>query len=214
MMTERGMERIQQRIYLSRKSTNAIEFEHEVLRIPLRAGEETSFELLISNYGDPTHVHFSLSEEIKDRVMILQDKVYVIDEEKIAAIVRLPKSYTAAVAELEAGEIIVSAGYGAAKRSFPVEIVEIKEKEKRRESTEERDSGEIVAVKGKEKTGLKLSAEERVLISRLTVSGCAAILFFILLFLIFRIFNYLSHHLFVSAFIASLLFMFIVIYNF
>jgi hypothetical protein len=213
MITEREMERIQQRIYLSRKSLNSIEFEHEVLRIPLRAGEETSFELLISNYGDPTHVHFSLSEEIKDRVMILQDKVYVIDEEKIAAIARLPKSYTAVVAELEAGEIIVSTGYGAAKRSFPVEIVAAEKKEKRRERTEERDSGEIVAVKGKEKSGLVLSAEERVLLSRLTVSGCAAILFFVVLFLIFRIFNHSPDQLFVSAFIASLLFIFIVIYN-
>ena len=42
------MERIQQRIYLSRKGLHSIEFEHEVLRIPLKAGEEMSFEILIS----------------------------------------------------------------------------------------------------------------------------------------------------------------------
>jgi hypothetical protein len=214
MITKPEMERIQQRVYLSRKSLNSIEFEHEVLRIPLRTGEETSFELLISNHGDPTHVHFSLSEEIKDRVMLLQDKVYVIEEEKIAAIARLPKSYTGVVADLEAGEIFVSAGYGAAKRSFPVEIVEAKEKEKRRESAEKRDSGEFVVAKRKQKSVLALSADERVLLSRLTVSSCAAILFFIILFLIFRIFNHSPAQLFVSAFIASLIFIFIVIYNF
>ena len=73
------MERIQQKIYLSRRSLNSIEFGHEVLRIPLRAGEETSFELLVINRGEPTHVHFSLSTEIKDKLMIMQDKVYVID---------------------------------------------------------------------------------------------------------------------------------------
>ena len=212
-MSETEMERIQQRIYLSKESLNSIEFGHAVLRIPLKAGEETSFEMLISNYGDPTHVHFSLSEQIKDRVMILQDKVYVIDEEKIAAIVRLPKSYTRAGAELEAGEIFVSAGYGAAKRGFSVEIVEAEEKEMRRESGEERDSGELGVAKRKEKSGLRISAKEKVFLSRLTVSGCAAILLFVVLFLIFRVFHS-PDQLFVSALIASLIFMFIVIYNF
>jgi len=212
-MGETEMEGIQQRIYLSKKSLNSIEFEHEVLRIPLKAGEETSFEMLISNYGDPTHVHFSLSEKIKDRVMIVQDKVYVIDEEKIAAIVRLPKSYTRVVAELEAGEIFVSAGYGAAKRSFSVEIVETEEKEKRRERGEERGIGELGVVKRKEKSGSRVSAEERALMSRLTVSSCAAILLFVVLILIFRIFNHSPDQLFVSALLAALIFIFIVIYN-
>jgi len=215
-MGETEMDGIQQRIYLSKKSLNSIEFEHEVLRIPLKAGEETSFEMLISNYGDPTHVHFSLSEEIKDRVMIVQDKVYVIDEEKIAAIVRLPKSYTRMIAELEAGEIFVSAGYGAAKRSFSVEIVETEEKEKRRERGEERGIGELGVVKRKEKSGSRVSAEERVLMSRLMVSGCAAILLFVVLILIFRVFDSPGQlfQLFVSALIAAVTFIFIVIYNF
>jgi hypothetical protein len=72
-MSEKEMERIQQKIYLSRKSLNSIEFDHEVLRIPLKAGEETSFELLVSNRGEPTHVHLSLSKEIRDKLMLMQD---------------------------------------------------------------------------------------------------------------------------------------------
>jgi len=205
------MERIQQKIYLSRRSLNSIEFGHEVLRIPLRAGEETSFELLVINRGEPTHVHFSLSTEIKDKLMIMQDKVYVIDEEKIAAIVRLPKSYAGALNESGTGEIFVSTGYGATKRSFAVEIVEVKEKE-----TREEWELEDVTSKEKEKKEFTISTEERVLLSRLAVSACAAIIFFVLVVLILHIgiFSDSPVYLFVSALISALLFLFIVIYNF
>ncbi len=210
------MERIQQRIYLSRKGLNSIEFEREVLRIPLKAGEETSFEMHIINHGEPTHVHFSLGEEIKDKVMILQDKVYVIDEEKIAAIVKLPKSYAGAVAELGTGEIFVSAGYGATKKSFFVEIVEAKEKEKRKEKEGKEWEGEweLEDARRKEKKEFKVSPEERVFLLRLAVSAVAAILFFVFLFFIIYFPPSSPFYLFVSALIASLIFIFIVIYNF
>lgn len=208
------MERIQQKIYLSRTSLNSIEFGHEVLRIPLRAGEETSFELLVINHGEPTHVHFSLSKELRDKLMIMQDKVYVIDEEKIAAIVRLPKSYAGALNESGTGAIFVSTGYGATKRSFAVEIVEVKEKE--REEEQEREEWELEDVKRKGKKEFAISAEERVLLSRLAVSACATVIFFVLLVLILHIgiFSDSPGYLFVSALISALLFLFIVIYNF
>ncbi len=217
------MERIQQGIYLGRKGLNSIEFEHEVLRIPLRAGEETSFEMHITNHGEPTHVHFSLGEEIKDKVMVLQDKVYVIDEEKIAAIVKLPKSYAGAVDELGTGEIFVSAGYGATKKSFFVEIVETKgkrekekkkEKEEKEEEKEREGARELEVVRKKEKKKFKVSAEERVFLMRLAVSAVAAILFFACFFFIIYFTPSSSVYLFVSALIASLIFIFIVIYNF
>jgi hypothetical protein len=201
------MERIQQRIYLSRKSLNSIEFEHGVLKIPLNVGEETSFEMLIINHGKPTHVHFSLGEAMKDKIMILRDKVYVIDKEKIAAIVRLPKSYAGLVSELDAGEIFVSAGYGATKKSFAVAITEAKEEEKRGEACE------LEETRIKEKKVFKVSAEERAFFLRLTVSAVAAILFFIFFFLIFYFPSAPHIFLFISALIASLLFVFIVIYN-
>jgi hypothetical protein len=213
-ISEKEMERIQQKIYLSRKSLNSIEFGHEVLRIPLRAGEETSFEILVINLGEPTHVHFSLSKEIRDKLMIMQDKVYVIDEEKIAAIVRLPKSYAGALNESGTGAIFVSTGYGATKRSFAVEIVESKETE----TSEERERGEweLEDVTRKEKKEFTISAEERVFLSRLAVSACAVIIFFVLAVLILHIgiFSDSPSYLFVSALISALLFLFIVIYNF
>ena len=200
------MERIQQRIFLSRNSLNSIEFEHEVLRIPLRAGEETSFEMFVINHGEPTHVHFSLSEEIKDKVMVLQDKVYVIDKEKVAAIVKLPKSYAGAVADLGAGEIFISTGYGATKKSFSLDIVEV-------EAEEERIAGERIEGKLEEKVIEKrevtVSPERLALLRRLEVSTVALAL---LLFFVFAVFTFPVHS-FIFALIASMIFIFIVLYN-
>ncbi|MHC1610753.1 MAG: DUF7524 family protein [Candidatus Methanospirareceae archaeon] len=210
------MERIEQRIYLSRTSLNSIEFEQEVLRIPLRAGEETSFELLIINYGEPTHVHLSLSKEIRDKLMIMQDKVYVIDEEKIAAIVRLPKSYAGALNESGTGAIFVSTGYGATKRSFAVEIVEVKEEESGGEEEREGEERGLLEDVRRRSGDFAVSAEERALLSRLLVSGSAAIIFLLLLVLILHtgVLSDSPGYLFLSSLISALLFLFIVIYNF
>ena len=204
------MERIQQRIYLSRKGLNSIEFEHEVLRIPLKAGDETSFEMFIINHGEPTHVHFSLAEEVKDKVMILQDKVYVIDEEKVAAIVKLPKSYAGTLAAFGTGKIFISTGYGATKKSFSVEIVEIEEEERRgrvRDKIEERgEKREIV----EGRVAIAVSPEKMALLKRLTVSTLLLALFLIFVFIVsfsFYPFN------FVFALVASMIFIFIVVYN-
>ncbi len=203
------MRKIQQRIYLSRKRVNSIEFEHEILSIPLKAGDEMSFEILIINHGEPTHVHFSLSEEVKDKVMILQDKVYVIDEEKIAAIVKLPKSYAGAVdGGLDAGNIFVSTGYGAAKKGFSVEIVE------------EDAEGEIVggwigeSVGKKEtvETEVVISPEKKALLRRLTISTLLMALFLVFVFAVYK-FSFSGYPNFVFALLASMIFIFIVIYN-
>ncbi len=203
------MRKIQQKIYLSRKRVNSIEFEHEILSIPLKAGDEMSFEILIINHGEPTHVHFSLSEEVKDKVMILQDKVYVIDEEKIAAIVKLPKSYAGAVdGGLDAGNIFVSTGYGAAKKGFSVEIVE------------EDAEGEIVggwigeSVGKKEtvETEVVISPEKKALLRRLTISTLLMALFLVFVFAVYK-FSFPGYPNFVFALLASMIFIFIVIYN-
>jgi hypothetical protein len=203
------MRKIQQKIYLSRKRVNSIEFEHEILSIPLKAGDEMSFEILIINHGEPTHVHFSLSEEVKDKVMILQDKVYVIDEEKIAAIVKLPKSYAGAVdGGLDAGNIFVSTGYGAAKKGFSVEIVE------------EDAEGEIVggwigeSVGKKEtvETEIVISPEKKALLRRLTISTLLMALFLVFVFAVYK-FSFPGYPNFVFALLASMIFIFIVIYN-
>jgi hypothetical protein len=210
-MSDKEKERIQQRIYLSRKSLNSLEFEYEVLRIPLRPGEETSFEILVSNHGEPTHVHFSLSPEIRDKVMIMKDKVYVIENEKVAAIVRLPKTYAGAVDTFSIGEIYVSSGYGASKRGFAVEIVEAKVKEAGKEAAVQEEEQETQ--ERTEKKDVVRSPDERELLAHLATSACAVILFAVLL-MVMRLFSQSSPALlFVNALIASLLFLFIVIYN-
>ena len=200
---------IQQRIYLSRRAENSIEFEHEVLKIPLNVGEETSFEIRIINYGEPSHLHFSLGEEIADRVMLLQDKVYVIDEEKIAAIVRLPKSYAGVESGL--GEISVSTGYGAVKESFMVEIVPGQGNNKKKK---ERVEKHVVKVKVKEpKREPKVvtthhRTQKEKLIHHLLVTLVSTVLFLLSFFIVS-----LSFHPFIFAIIASALFLLIIIYN-
>ncbi len=209
------MKKIQQRIYLSRKRVNSIEFEHEILSIPLKAGNEMSFEILIINHGESTHVHFSLSEEVKDKVMLLQDKVYVIDEEKIAAIVKLPKSYAVAVdGGLDAGNIFVSTGYGAAKKGFSVEIVEEDaEGEGYGKGTGEIVEGwigESVVKKGTVETEVVMSPEKKALLRRLAISTLLMALFLVFVFAVFSFSGYPN---FVFALLASMIFIFIVIYN-
>jgi hypothetical protein len=214
MGRERSTEqRIQQKIYLSRKSLNSLEFEHEVLRIPLKAGEETSFELLVINRGEPTHVHFSLSPRIRDKLMIMQDKVYVIETEKVAAMVRLPKSYAGVTDESTRGDIFVSSGYGASKRAFGVEIVESEELSARTEQAGEEP--QIPDTMVTEKKEIPLTADERELLSRLVISACVTSIFFILVVLILHVglFSDSPGGLFVSALVAALLFLFLVLYN-
>lgn len=168
------------------------------------------------------HVHFSLDDRIKDKVMVLQDKVYVIDVEKITAIVKLPKSYAGAVSET--GEIFVSAGYGATKRSFFVEIAAAKEKEKAKEKVKEKEEakkedavkekeGERVVEKEIRKKKRALTPEERVLFMRFAVSAVAVTCFFALLLIILYFPPGSPLYRFVFALITSSLFLFIVIYN-
>ena len=203
---------IQQRIYLSRRAENSIEFEHEVLKIPLNVGEETSFEIRIINYGEPSHLHFSLGEEIADRVMLLQDKVYVIDEEKIAAIVRLPKSYAGTDVESGLGEISVSTGYGAVRESFMIEIVPEQDNKKKKERVEKHVVNQEVEAKVKVKEPKRelkvVTPQKEKLIHHLLVTLVSTALFLFSFFIV-----NLSFHPFIFAIIASALFLLIVVYN-
>ncbi len=203
---------IQQRIYLSRRAENSIEFEHEVLQIPLNVGEETSFEIRIINYGEPSHLHFSLGEEIADRVMLLQDKVYVIDEEKIAAIVRLPKSYAGTDVESGLGEISVSTGYGAVRESFMIEIVPEQDNKKKKERVEKHVVNQEVEAKVKVKEPKRelkvVTPQKEKLIHHLLVTLVSTALFLFSFFIV-----NLSFHPFIFAIIASALFLLIVVYN-
>ncbi|MDI6811893.1 MAG: hypothetical protein QMD80_09590, partial [archaeon] len=89
-------------------------------------------------------------------------------------------------------------------------------KEKRKEDLgKERNSEwELEGAKRKEKREFAISPGERVFLSRLTVSAGAVILFFVFLFFIIPLFRNSPDYLFLSALTSSLLFIFIVIYNF
>ena len=108
----------------------------------------------------------------------------------------------------------MSTGYGATKRSFSVEIVESREPET---TGEEAGKGQEVVDtdRTKEKKELALSTDERELLSRLAISTCAAVIFSILVVLIVHlgVFDNSPGYLFVSALIAAIVFIFIVIYN-
>ena len=203
---------IQQLIYLSRRAENSIEFEHEVLRIPLNVGEETSFELRIINYGEPSHLHFSLSEEIADRVMLLQDKVYVIEEEKITAIARLPKSYAGTGVESGLGEITVSTGYGAVRESFMVEIVPAKGRVKREWAEKHVTGVKVKEPKREVKAVAHLQAKnkKRIRHSHILVTSVSTALFLLSLSIV-SLSSYPFS--FIFAIIASALFLLIIVYN-
>jgi len=115
---------MEQRIHIGRRNDYSIDFDLQEMFIPLKRGEEASFEMSILNHGPPTHVHLSITGEIKNRVILLRDNPYVKKEEKIPVVVRLPKDGKPRYR----GEIFVSTGYGSQKSSFPIEIGSVKKK--------------------------------------------------------------------------------------
>ena len=58
------MQQIFQNVIINRQEINSIEFEKESVEISLSPGGEETFEVLITNYGSPTHIHFSVSDEL------------------------------------------------------------------------------------------------------------------------------------------------------
>ncbi|MHC1635319.1 MAG: DUF7524 family protein [Candidatus Methanospirareceae archaeon] len=189
------MGRIQQRVYISRRDLHSLEFDYDVIRIPLRVGEETSFEIYVINYGEPTHVHFSIGEEIRDKVMILQEKVYVIKEEKIAVITKLPKN-TAGIGTIK-GQIAITTGYGASKRAFTVVIEEIKE-QMREERKRKKELKEVLPV-------------ESDFLFRIAISTAAIAFLFSSIFISFSLSS--IHSSFFFSLLAAFLFLFLILYN-
>jgi len=115
---------------------------------------------------------------------------------------------------LDAGNIFVSTGYGAAKKGFSVEIVEEDaEGEGYGKGTGEIVEGwigESVVKKGTVETEVVISPEKKALLRRLTISTLLMALFLVFVFAVFSFSGYLN---FVFALLASMIFIFIVIYN-
>jgi hypothetical protein len=107
-----------QQVHINRLGVNSIEFESDVVEIPLSPGGEHSFEIVIINYGSPTHVHLSASDGLQDNLTFLEDNPYVSHEEYIPVIARIPFDGRL----LNKGKIFVTVGYGSKTESFTVNI--------------------------------------------------------------------------------------------
>ncbi|MEL4305530.1 DUF7524 family protein [Methanococcoides sp. LMO-2] len=107
-----------QQVHINRLGVNSIEFESDVLEIPLSPGGENSFEIVIINYGSPTHVHLSASDGLHDNLTFLEDNPYVSHEEYVPVIARIPFDGRL----LNKGKIFVTVGYGSKTESFTVKI--------------------------------------------------------------------------------------------
>lgn len=105
---------MQQVVHINRLGTNSIEFDIDNLEISISSGEERSLELAIINYGTPTHIHVSVSDSIKQNVTILEDNPYVIHEEYIPIIVRIPYDGK----KIYEGQCFITVNHGAKKDGF------------------------------------------------------------------------------------------------
>jgi hypothetical protein len=118
------LQQIFQNVIINRQEINSIEFEKESVEISLSPGEEETFEILITNYGSPTHIHFSVSEELKGQITFLRDNPYVLQKEYVSAVARIPQEGRM----LTKGQVYITAGYGSRKKGFPVQMGKIESK--------------------------------------------------------------------------------------
>ena len=134
------MEQIFQNVIINRQEMNSIEFEKESIEIPLYPGGEQTFEILITNCGSPTHIHLSVSEELKGQITFLRDNPYVLQKEYVSAVARIPQEGRV----LTKGQIFITAGYGSTKKGFPVQLgkVEVKPQEPQKDETKWKEDTE------------------------------------------------------------------------
>jgi hypothetical protein len=120
------LQQILQNVIINRQEINSIEFENENVEIPLYPGGELTFEILITNHGSPTHIHLSVSEELKGQITFLRDNPYVLQKEYISAVARIPQEGRV----LTKGQIFITVGYGSRKKGFPVQLGKVESKPK------------------------------------------------------------------------------------
>ncbi|MBN2111173.1 MAG: hypothetical protein JW705_08850 [Methanosarcinaceae archaeon] len=107
-----------QQVHINRLGVNSIEFEDDTVELPLSPGEERSFELVVINYGAPTHVSLSVSDPLLENITFLEDNPYIRHEEYIPLIARI--SYAGRL--YNRGQVFVTVGYGSKKASFDLNI--------------------------------------------------------------------------------------------
>lgn len=129
------MQQIFQNVIINRQEINSIEFEKESVEISLSPGGEETFEIVITNYGSPTHIHFSVSDELKGQITFLRDNPYVLQKEYVSVVARIPQEGRV----LTKGQIYITAGYGSRKKGFPVQLGKIDQKPQ--ENSEDKSYG-------------------------------------------------------------------------
>jgi len=101
-------------VHINRLGINSIEFDMESMEIPLSPGEEKSFEIVIINYGSPTHVHISVTDTLRHNITILEDNPYVTHEDYVPVVVRIPFDGK----KIYQGDMFITVSHGARKSSF------------------------------------------------------------------------------------------------
>ena len=104
-----------QQIILNRVRFNSIEFETQHVELMLPRGRDFKFPIVISNYGAPTQINLSASNEIEDSIRFLHNDFAVVGKTVIDAIVHIRAQ--------RHGSIAVTAGYGANTDSFNIDLI-------------------------------------------------------------------------------------------
>lgn len=107
-----------QQVHINRLGINSIEFEIDTVELSLSPGEERSFEIVMINYGAPTHVNISVSDPLRENITILEDNPYVRHEEYIPLIARIP--YDGRL--YSKGQVFITVGYGSKREGFDLNL--------------------------------------------------------------------------------------------
>ncbi|WP_342305764.1 hypothetical protein [Methanolobus sp. ZRKC5] len=107
-----------QQVHINRLGVNSLEFETDTVELPLSPGEERSFEIVLINYGSPTHVNLSVSDSIRENITVLEDNPYVKHEEYIPFIARIP--YDGRL--YSKGQLYITVGYGSKRQGFDLNL--------------------------------------------------------------------------------------------
>ncbi len=130
-----------QQIVLNRTRFNSIEFETKYVELVLPRGRDVKFPIEISNYGAPTQINLTASNEIEDCVRFLHNDFAAVGKTVVDAIVHIRTQ--------RHGSIAVTAGYGANTDSFNIDLIA--------EPYQEIDTAPGLAVPGEEEGYQKVS---------------------------------------------------------
>ncbi|MEA3324502.1 MAG: hypothetical protein U9Q37_05105 [Euryarchaeota archaeon] len=104
-----------QQIVLNRTRFNSIEFETKHVELVLPRGRDVKFPIEISNYGAPTQINLTASNEIEDCVMFPHNDFTAVGKTVVDAIVHIRTQ--------RHGSIVVTAGYGANTDGFDIDLI-------------------------------------------------------------------------------------------